>query len=156
MLVSTPLFRATHPIPSTSNPVGIHCLGLGFILSVLFVSSEGRHLLDTENWAVKLFLELELNTGLQAKKRNQKGRQVLEELSLTEDCGGRTRGYGGVFVWRYLHRNTCNQNLMSQGKGAEDCLESFYVLLSMFVGERVGHGARALHLWTVSMLTGPE
>lgn len=73
MLVSTPLFRATHPIPSTSNPVGIHCLGLGFILSVLFVSSEGRHLLDTENWAVKLFgIRVEYWTSGKEKKPERK------------------------------------------------------------------------------------
>lgn len=33
-------------------------------------------------------------------------------------------------------------------------LYRIYVLLSMFVGERVGHGASAPHLWTVSMLMG--
>lgn len=37
----------------------------------LFVSSERRHLLDTESWAAELFLELGWDTGLEARKETR-------------------------------------------------------------------------------------
>lgn len=105
---------------------------------MLFVSSERRHLLDTESWAVELFLELELDTGLQAKKRNQECRQVLGELSLTRIVEG-GQGLGDMFVWGYLCRNTYDWNLMSWGEGAEHC--GIFLCDAIHGCERGGHGS---------------
>lgn len=151
MLENTPLFTATFQslLPKTK---GHSLLELRFqtvkVRCCLFpVKGDTRW---TQSWAVELFLELELGTGLQTRKRNQECRQVPGELSLTRIVEG-GQALGGMFVWGYLCRNTYDENLMSWG--AQNTVESSCVMLPVVV-RGVVMGARTLHPWTVSMLMG--